>query len=137
LQPIPIRLPQIRQGYAEHPLVWMTRGHLGAIERLAKLLPWQLSAVTYIELAQGCRSKAELAKLKSGLAISRAHILPQTPGITERAMALIDSHALTNGLQLGDALIAATALEHGLALLSGNKKHFAKLPGLNLEVFKP
>ncbi len=38
---------------------------------------------------------------------------------------------------LGDALIAATALEHGLALLTGNKKHFAKLPGLNLEVFKP
>lgn len=33
--------------------------------------------------------------------------------------------------------IAATALEHGLALLSGNAKHFNKLPGLALEVFKP
>lgn len=53
------------------------------------------------------------------------------------AMALIDSHALTHGLQLADALITATALEHGLVLLSGNKKHFAKLPGLDLEVFKP
>lgn len=52
-------------------------------------------------------------------------------------MALIDSHALTHGLQLADALITATALEHGLVLLSGNKKHFAKLPGLDLEVFKP
>lgn len=118
-------------------LVWMTRGHAGAAQRLAQLLPWQLSAVTYIELAQGCRTKKELGQIKKGLAISQAHILPVTPRITERAMALIDSHSLSNGLQLGDALIAATALEHGLTLLTGNKKHFAKLPGLELEVFKP
>ncbi len=118
-------------------LVWMTRGHAGAVHRLAQLLPWQLSAVTYIELAQGCRSKKELVRIKKGLIMSQAHILPVTPSITERAMALVDSHALSHGLQLGDALIAATALEHGLTLLTGNKKHFAKLPGLSLEVFKP
>ena len=118
-------------------LVWMTRGHAGAVQRLAQLLPWQLSAVTYIELAQGCRTKTELAQIKKGLTMSKANILPVTPSITERAMALIDNHALSNGLQLGDALIAATALEHGLTLLTGNKKHFAKLPGLELEVFKP
>lgn len=118
-------------------LVWMTRGHAGALQRLSQLLPWQLSAVTYIELAQGCRTKAELAQLKKGLTLSQTHILPVTPSITERAMALIDSHALSNGLQLGDALIAATATEHALTLLTGNKKHFAKLPGLALEVFKP
>lgn len=118
-------------------LVWMTRGHSGAVQRLAQLLPWQLSAVTYIELAQGCRSKAELALIKKGLTMSQAQILPITPNITNRAMALIDSHALSHGLQLGDAFIAATALEHGLTLLTGNKKHFAKLPGLTLDVFKP
>lgn len=118
-------------------LVWMTRGHAGAAQRLAQLMPWHLSAVTYIELAQGCRTKTELGLIKKGLAISQAHILPLTPRITERAMALIDSYALSNGLQLGDALIAATALEHRLTLLTGNKKHFAKLPGLELEVFKP
>lgn len=118
-------------------LIWMTRGHAGAIRRLAQLLPWQLSAATYIELAQGCRSKAELAKVKNGLSLSDAQILPITTGISDRALALIDTHALSNGLQLGDALIAATALEHGLTLLSGNAKHFSKLPGLALEVFKP
>jgi predicted nucleic acid-binding protein len=52
-------------------------------------------------------------------------------------MALIDGYVLSHGLQLGDALIAATALEHGLTLLSGNVKHFAKLPHLSLEAFKP
>lgn len=29
-------------------LVWMTRGHGGAVQRLAQVLPWRLSAVTYI-----------------------------------------------------------------------------------------
>jgi predicted nucleic acid-binding protein len=118
-------------------LVWMTRGHVGAALRLGQLLPWQLSVVTYIELAQGCRTKVELNRLKKGLAQSQTQIVPLTPAISERAMALIDGHALSHGLQLGDALIAATALEHGLTLLTGNKKHFAKLPGLDLEAFKP
>ena len=118
-------------------LVWMTRGHVGAAQRLGQLLPWKLSAVTYIELAQGCRSKTELTKLKKGLAYSQAQIVAMTPEITERAMDLIDGYALSNGLQLGDALIAATALELRIPLLSGNVKHFAKLPHLQLEPFKP
>lgn len=118
-------------------LVWMTRGHIGAAERLSQLMPWKLSVVTYIELAQGCRSKVELNRVKKGLAQSEAQIIPLTPAISERAMNLIDGYVLSHGLQLGDALIAATALEHGLTLLSGNVKHFAKLPQLRLEAFKP
>lgn len=118
-------------------LVWMTRGHIGAAQRLSQLLPWKLSVVTYIELAQGCRTKVELNRLKKGLAQSEAQIIPLTPAISARAMALIDGYVLSHGLQLGDALIAATALEHGLTLLSGNVKHFTKLPLLSLEAFKP
>jgi predicted nucleic acid-binding protein len=38
-------------------LVWLTRGHVGAARRLHALNPWRISAVTYIELAQGCRDK--------------------------------------------------------------------------------
>jgi predicted nucleic acid-binding protein len=116
-------------------LIWMMRGHEGATERLGQLLPWQLSVVTYIELAQGCRNKTELTRLRKGLAQSKTTVLALTPAISDRAMALIDAHALSHGLQLGDALIAATALEHGLTLLTGNVKHFAKVPKLNIEAF--
>ena len=49
-------------------LVWLTRGHVGAARRLHALEAWRISAVTYIELAQGCRDKADLARLKKGLA---------------------------------------------------------------------
>jgi hypothetical protein len=49
-------------------LVWLTRGNLLAAQRLNEIAPWWISVVTYIELAQGCRDKAELARLKQGLA---------------------------------------------------------------------
>jgi predicted nucleic acid-binding protein len=34
-------------------------------------------------------------------------------------------------------LIAATALEHGLALLTANIKHFSPIEGLSVEHFDP
>ena len=78
-------------------LVWLTRGYVGAAERL-HALPWRISAVTYIELAQGCRDKAELARLKKGLAARGTEIVPITPAISRRAAALIDGLALSHGL---------------------------------------
>ncbi|MGB4117385.1 MAG: hypothetical protein WBK51_12655 [Polaromonas sp.] len=40
-------------------------------------------------------------------------------------------------MQLGDALIAATALEHGLQLLTGNVKHFNAIDGLKVVKLEP
>ena len=118
-------------------LIWLTRGHAGAEARLAQINPWLISTITYLELAQGCRSKNELQRAKRGLTVQQTQILPLTPAISERAMALVDTHALADGLQLADALIAATALEHGLTLLTGNTKHFAAIAQLKIERFEP
>jgi predicted nucleic acid-binding protein len=35
-------------------------------------------------------------------------------------------------LQIADALIAATALEHRLPLMTRNRRHFEQVPGLTL-----
>ena len=118
-------------------LIWLTRGHAGAKTRLMQIKPWRISTITYIELAQGCRSKEELQRAKRGLAVQQTQVLPLTPAISERAVALIDAHALADGLQLADALIAATALEHGLTLLTGNTRHFAVVEALKIERFAP
>ena len=118
-------------------LIWLTRGHFGAAARLAREPVWRISTVTYIELAQGCRSGAELKRFKKGLNARNTHIMPLSEAISERAMRLIDRHAMGNGLQLGDALIAATALEHGLPLLTANLKHFRSVEGLSVEQFDP
>lgn len=118
-------------------LIWMTRGHAGAASRLQSIPTWRISAVTYIELAQGCRNKQELAQIKKGLALRQTEILPISTAISNRAMQLIDAYALSHSLQLGDALIAATALEHGLTVLTANTKHFSAVDTLAIECFMP
>ena len=92
-------------------LIWMTRGHAGAAAKLQTMMPWRISAVTYMELVQGCRNKDELMRIKKGLAMCQTEILPLSAAVSDQAMQLIDTYALSHSLQLGDALIAATALE--------------------------
>lgn len=118
-------------------LIWLTRGHLGAAQRLHGITPWRVSVVTYMELVQGCRDKAELARLKKGLAVHGTEVLQLTPTISVRAADMVDSLALSHGMRLADALIAATAIEHGLTLLSANAKHFGAIKELKLEAFLP
>lgn len=118
-------------------LIWMTRGHVGAATKLQTITPWRISAVTYMELAQGCRNREELARIKKGLALCQTEIMPVTVAISNRAMQLIDAYALSHSLQLGDALIAATALEHRCTVLTANTKHFVSIEGLHIEAFLP
>ena len=99
--------------------------------------PWRISVVTYIELAQGCRDKQELARVKKGLALSQTETLPINTAISERAMQLVDAYALSHGMKLADSLIAATALEHGATILTSNGKHFNVVDGLSVEIFVP
>ncbi len=58
-------------------------------------------------------------------------LLPATEAIFDRA-AQVWAYARQHGHPCGDAdvLIAATALEHGLVLATGNLRHFAWVPGL-------
>lgn len=71
------------------------------------------------------------------MAARHTEVLPLSAAIGERASALIDQLALSHGMRLADALIAATAIESGATLLSANAKHFGAIDGLSLEVFSP
>ena len=118
-------------------LVWLTRGHVAAAERLHAIDAWRISAVTCIELAQSCRDKADLARLKKGLAARNTEIVPITPAVSQRAAELIDALALSHGMRLADALIGATAIEIKATLIAANVKHFGAVKGLAIEVFNP
>jgi predicted nucleic acid-binding protein len=85
----------------------------------------------------GLPHKAELARLKKGLAAHNTEVLPLTPAISQRAADLIDTLALSHGMRLADALIGATGIEHHLTLLTANVKHFGSAEGLQLEAFVP
>lgn len=88
-----------------------------------------------MELLQGLRNKTEMKSLQQSLAMRHTQRLPLTPAITERATSLMEGMVLSDGLQMADALIAATALEHQLPLLTGNVKHFAAIATLRVERF--
>lgn len=118
-------------------LIWHLRGYARATRRLDELGSLTLSAVSYLEVLQGMRNKAELVAVKKMLARRSALLLPVTETITLRATALMEELTLSHGLQLGDALIAATAVENQLPVLTANVKHFGAVAGLAIEVFSP
>ena len=116
-------------------LVLHTRGNVAAAQRLNAIEQWQISGVTDMELAQGCSDKSDLERLKKGLAARQVRVLQITPAISQRAANLIDALALSHGMRVADALIAATAIEHRMPLLTANLKHFSPITDLNVEAF--
>lgn len=118
-------------------LIWYLRGHENAAQFLNALAEFEVSAVSYMELVQGCRSKQELERLKKDFAARQTTILLVTEPICARAVALVEAHFLGDGVRMPDALIAATALEHQLALVTANTKHFRTIEGLQLHAFAP
>jgi predicted nucleic acid-binding protein len=116
-------------------LIWHLRGYPSATRRLDDLGTLTLSAVSYLEVLQGMRSQAELLAVQKMVAKRSATLLPITETITQRAIGLMEAITLSHGLQMGDALIAATALEHHTPVLTGNVKHFVAVPGIKVEAF--
>jgi hypothetical protein len=117
-------------------LIWFARGNLQATAALNTLTDSYISAVSYMELVQGCRNKAELKVLQRAFKSNRHDVLPVTHEISDLAIELVEQYALSHSLYLADALIAATALSHDLVLLSANDKHFSAIKGLKLRVFR-
>lgn len=118
-------------------LVWNLRGNEKAALELDAMPGFFVSAITYMELVQGVRNKRELRVLRQALSHWDACIIQIDAGISARACFLVEQHRLSCSLQLADALIAATALEHGVEILTGNDKHYRAMEGLAVRTFRP
>ena len=118
-------------------LIWHFRGNAKASYRLNGLPMLMISAVTWMELLQGFRSREEMRAVQKSLALRQVQRLALTPVITSQAVELMENLSLSHGLQMGDALIAATALIHGVPLFTGNVKHFGAVRLLQIEAFIP
>jgi predicted nucleic acid-binding protein len=117
-------------------LIDAARGHFEATAFLNaqnRAFRVQISTVSAMELIVGCRNKIELSQTRRFLEPVR--ILPIDPNISDNAYHLIQEFTLSHGLMIPDALIAATALENGLTLLTKNTRHFQMIP--KLEVVRP
>ena len=114
-------------------MVDFTRGNVNAADYLDGIRGDSLlSYVTALELIAGARNQREVADLD--VLISAYEQIPPNDEIARRAYALMVTFARSHGLHPLDALIAATAIENGVTLVSKNRKHFQMIGELKLEV---
>ena len=89
-----------------------------------------LSAVTVMELYYGARNKAELKMIKRNLSsIQIFHIVEE---ISITASELIERYAKSHGLQIPDALIAATSIIQNIQLYTSNTRDFKFIENIEL-----
>jgi predicted nucleic acid-binding protein len=117
-------------------LVWYLRGYNEARVVIKQLPGFSISVVTYIELVQGMRNKQELIELKRNLNQWNTKILYLTEEISIKASDYVDQYYLSHSMQLGDALIAATAAVNEREVFTGNVKHYRFLPDISVKEFK-
>lgn len=118
-------------------LVWIQRGNDRAASLVDKSAERHISVLTYMELLQGAKNRKQHRTVKEFLRLYGFQVLPLTENIGHRAAVYIEEYALSSGLRSGDAIIAATATEHGMILATGNEKHFKPIKDLSLKVFRP
>ena len=117
--------------------IWAQRGNVKAATLIERETIRFLSVQTYLELLQDARNTAEQRTTKQFLVDLHFTILPLTETIGHRAMVYIEENGLASTLRAGVGLIAATAIENHLPLMTGNRKYFKPIQGLRLKVFTP
>jgi len=90
-----------------------------------------------MELVQGVRDKEELRTLRQTIRFNEWRVLPLTEDISYRAAMYAENYSLSDGVRLADALIAASAVQAGLVLLTANSRHYRCIPDLALEQYRP
>ena len=118
-------------------LIWYMRGNGKALRAIQTLDESSISVVTYIELVQGLRNKAELNTLRNFLQSQSVPVLHVTERISSTASFLVEQHHFSHSLGFSDAIIAATAMSHGLPLMTANTKHYRVIENLILKKFLP
>jgi len=114
-------------------LIDVSRSNDAAIDFLDRLgASWSISIITPLELIVGARNKKEVAQIDQLVAAYSA--IPLTAEIGNSSYDLLRQFAKSHGLRVFDSLIAATAIDEGLTLVTKNKKHFQMISALKLEV---
>lgn len=114
-------------------VIWALRGRAWAQQLMVSADSRSISLATWMELVEGAHDKRELASLRKMVADLKMSILPLSEPIGKLAADYLEKHALNNGLDPMDALIAATAVRSGSVLATGNVKHFRVIHGLRIE----
>ena len=118
-------------------LIWFLRGRSSARDAIGQCPYVELSAVTWMELVQGVRDKEELRMLRRTMRLGVWRMVPLTENISHLAISYVEGYALSDGIRMADALIAASAVQSGTALMTANVGHYKCIPGIALEHYRP
>lgn len=118
-------------------LIWVQRGNPKAARLIDNAEDRYLSIQSYMELLQGAKNKLQHKNVKDFISDFGFSVLPLSENIGHRALIYVEEYALSSGMRAGDAIIAATAVENNLPVVSSNAKHFKVVKELQLKVFKP
>jgi len=119
-------------------MVHSLRGNSKVTERIAQTanVPKAISIVTYGELLYGAKRSAQKEK-NTAVVYRLAEILP-IHGVSRATMETFTELKIAlekkgQRIEDFDLLIAATAVSRNYTLVTGNAKHFRRIPGLQLE----
>ena len=118
-------------------LIWYLRGNEKAVDTVVASMPFSISIVTYMELLQGMRNKQEMAKMKKAFKSMGVSIIPIHENISQRAAKYVEEYALSNSMEMADALIASTCVEMNEVLYTANDKHYRPVKEIQLKIFRP
>ncbi|MGH2344090.1 MAG: PIN domain-containing protein [Chloroflexota bacterium] len=95
-----------------------------------------ISAITLMEMSSGWQRRGHPARITSVLQQIITWDVLALDGEIAALAGRIDGDLIRTGQAIGvaDALIAATALHHGLVLATGNGTHYQRLPPLGYAV---
>lgn len=116
-------------------LIWYFRGNNNAKNIINDTAEIAISAITLMELIQGIKNKQELYILNKFLLANSIRIYYINEEINLHAIHLLEGYSLSDGIELADALIAATSLHFGQEILTANVKHYRCFPNLKLQKF--
>jgi predicted nucleic acid-binding protein len=117
--------------------IWVQRGKEKAARLVDRSKQRYLSVFSYMELLQSAKDGEQLRRTHDFISAFDFVVLPLTENIGHRALIYLEEHTLSHGLRAGDAIIAATAAENNMMLISSNAKHFRPIKELKLKLFKP
>ncbi len=116
-------------------IIWLERGNRKAAKAVESAPLRFISVLSKMELLQGAANKAHLQDLESFISEYDFVVLPLTDNIGHRALIYIEEYALAHGVRANDAIIAATAVENRLPLISSNVKHYKPIKDLKFHPF--
>lgn len=117
-------------------LIYIARGVESAKSLLLETPDRAISTVSFMEYVPYCRDKKELNIFLKMLEALQFRIYEIDATVSLQARTWIRQFALSHSLEMGDALIAATAMSRNEVLCTSNDKHYKCISSLNLKQYR-